>query len=68
MKKFTKSLLVLALLVLAVGGAKAGVQTVVKSFDYTTNPVKQDGADYYTTGYLSILMLAGFQRVQLLLL
>ena len=51
MKKFTKSLLVLALLVLAVGGAKAGVQTVVKSFDYTTNPVKQDGADYYTTGY-----------------
>ena len=51
MKKFTKSLLVLALLVLAVGGAKAGVRTIAKTVNYTTNPVKVDGADYYQSGY-----------------
>lgn len=39
MRKFTKSLLTLALLVLAMGEAKAGVETVIKSIDYTTNPV-----------------------------
>ena len=51
MRKFTKSLLTLALLVFAVGGAKAGVQTVIKTVDYTTNPVKVDGANYYQSGY-----------------
>ena len=51
MRKFTKSLLTLALLVLAVGSAKAGVQTVVKSVDYTTDPVKVDGKAHYQAGY-----------------
>ena len=51
MRKFTKSLLTLALLVLAVGGVNASVETVIKSFDYTTNPVKQDGVAYYQEGY-----------------
>lgn len=51
MKKFTKSLLTLVLLVLAVGGAKAGVRTIVKTVNYTTNPVKVDGADHYQSGY-----------------
>ena len=51
MRKFTKSLLTLALLVFAVGGVNAGIQTIVKTVDYSTDPVKVDGANYYKSGY-----------------
>jgi len=51
MRKFTKSLLTLALLVVGVGGAKAGVETVIKSIDYTTNPVTIDGAAHNSANY-----------------
>ena len=51
MRKFTKSLLMLALLMASTVSANAGVETVIKSFDYTTNPLKQDGVTYYQEGY-----------------
>ncbi len=41
----------LALLMASAVSANAGVETVIKSFDYTTNPLKQDGVAYYQEGY-----------------
>lgn len=47
-------MLTLALFIVGVGGAKAGVETVIKSIDYTTDPVtttNADGTPYTKRGY-----------------
>ncbi|MBO4214933.1 MAG: hypothetical protein J5888_01195 [Bacteroidaceae bacterium] len=54
MRKITYLMLTLALFIVGVGGAKAGVETVIKSIDYTTDPVtttNADGTPYTKTGY-----------------
>lgn len=51
MRKFTKSLLTLALLMVSAVSANASVETVIKSIDYTTNPVAIDGVAYSNPDY-----------------